>query len=536
MSSSQVPPPYVPPPPPPPPSQAASSPWKALIVAGVVLALVVGMMGAFLIAVGGKPRPDNPAAEPPVSNGPAPVGTEALRKFYDQKIEWRNCGGMDCGSIVVPLNYDEPDAKTIKLAVLRNRAKGEAIGDLLVNPGGPGGSSLEFASSGASQFGGKIAGSYNIIGMDPRGVGASTPLKCLDTKGLDEVLASDPDPDNADEVATLGEMTRKFGDACEDNGGELALHMSTVEVAKDMDILRAALGRDKLDFFGASYGTFMGATYADLFPQFVGRMVLDGALDPSLSNEELTLGQAKGFQTALDAYLEYCVDQGDCPLGDSVEEASVNLRKFLDSVDAKPLDTGTDRELTEGLAYMGIWLPLYARSLWDMLTPALDAAINDGDGSQLLMLSDYYSGRGPKSYKDNSMNALYAVNCLDHNDYITAEEVPAKIPVFEEVSPVFGRSFAYSLASCSDWPIKSGNVTKELRAQGAPPIVVIGTTRDPATPYQWAVSLAEQLESGVLIKRDGDGHTGFNAGNDCVDDAVNKFLVRGVVPPDGLSC
>lgn len=508
------------------------NPWKAITVAVVVLMLVAASMSAFFFIAGN----DRPKADPAVTSGPAPDGTTALAKYYDQRIRWSNCGGMDCGKLTVPLNYDDPNGKTIRLAILRNPAKGKAIGDLLVNPGGPGGSSLDFASAGATQFGNKIATNYNIIGMDPRGVGDSTPLECLDTKGLDEVLAADPSPDTPEEIQKYNELTQKFGDACVQKSGELVEHMSTVEVAKDMDILRAALGHATLDYFGASYGTFMGATYADMFPEFVGRMVLDGALDPALSNEELSLGQAKGFQTALDSYLNYCVNQGDCPLGDSVVEANKNLSKFLAQVDAEPLETGTDRKLTEGLASMGIWLPLYATDLWSWLTPALRSAIEDGDGSQLLVLSDYYAGRGEDSYDDNSMNALYAVNCLDHNDFISTDEVPSRIPAFEEASPVFGKGFAYSLATCAQWPVVSGNVTEALRAAGAPPIVVIGTTRDPATPYQWAVSLAEQLESGVLIKRDGDGHTGFNSGNKCVDGAVNQFLVNGVVPPDPLSC
>jgi len=516
----------------PPETKSSTSPWKAITVAVVVLMMVAASMGAFFLFLSN----DQSKPDPGVTSGPTPAGVDGLKKFYSQKISWSNCGGMDCGKLTVPLNYDDPDGKTIKLALLRNPAQGNAIGDLLVNPGGPGGSSLDFASSGASQFGNKIAKNYNIIGMDPRGVGKSTPLECLNTKGLDEVLAADPSPDTPEEVQEYNELTRKFGDACLEKSGELAEHMSTVEVAKDMDILRAALGHSTLDYFGASYGTLMGATYADMFPEFVGRMVLDGALDPALSNEEISLGQAKGFQTALDSYLNFCVNQGNCPLGDSVQEASNNLSEFLAQVDAEPLETGTDRKLTEGLASMGIWLPLYAKDLWTWLTPALRSAIEDGDGNQLLVLSDYYAGRGENSYDDNSMNALYAVNCLDHDDYITTDEVPSRIPAFEEASPVFGKGFAYSLATCAEWPVHSGNVTHAMNAKGAAPIVVIGTTRDPATPYEWAVSLAEQLDSGVLIKRDGDGHTGFNAGNKCVDGAVNDFLVKGVVPADGLSC
>jgi hypothetical protein len=264
-------------------------------------------------------------------------------------------------------------------------------------------------------------------------------------------------------------------------------------------------------------------------------MVLDGAIDPALSNEQLSLGQAHGFEIALRAYLKDCVDSGSCVLGDTVDAGSARIAQLLDQIDAHPLPTSGGRDLTEGLAVFGIILPLYLKDYWPLLTAALKSALQ-GDGDRLLQLADQYSSRGPNGYTDNSTEALYAVNCLDHDDYIPSSQVPRHFDDFEKASPTFGRIFAYGLSTCASWPVRSGQRSKALHAAGAPPIVVVGTTRDPATPYQQAVSLARELDSGVLVSRDGDGHTGFNQGNDCVDHSVERYLVSGTVPEDGLSC
>lgn len=528
---------------PPPPRSGTST---TVIVVGVVLAMVVGLIGLGLAGWAAwmllRPEDGRPGVAPSPSEASSaesmPSTAPELDRFYEQRLDWRSCGGYQCATLRVPLDYADPEGRDLQLAVLRVPAEdpGQKVGQLVVNPGGPGASGIEYAAGGAYQFGTTLARYYDIVGFDPRGVGQSTPLDCLDTAGLDEAMAADPDPDSSGEVRRLDRLTHEFGEGCLRKSGDLARHMSTEEAAKDMDILRAALGERRLDYLGASYGTFLGATYADLFPDRVGRMVLDGAIDPSLSNEQLTLGQARGFQTALRAYLADCVAQSGCPLGSSVDGAARKLEAFLDDVDRDPLPTGTSRELTEGLAMPGIWLPLYVRGFWPRLTVALRAAIEQGDGSQLLRLSDEYLSRGPSSYRDNSIEALYAVNCLDHDDSVPSSEVPEHLPAFEKASPVFGRTFAYTLSTCSSWPIQSGNRTTALHAKGAPPIVVIGTTRDPATPYAWAKGLAAQLDSGVLVSRDGDGHTGFKQGNACVDDAVETFLVQGKAPRDGLSC
>jgi pimeloyl-ACP methyl ester carboxylesterase len=514
-------------------------------VVAVSLVLVLGITGAGIAgwAAWAFLRNDathgGPTADPPEPSTTATVPTypTELARFYEQHLKWHSCGENQCTRLTVPLDYAQPDGRTIELAVLRAPAarRGQRVGQLVVNPGGPGGSGVDYASSGSFTFGDQLTNYFDIVGFDPRGVGQSTPLECAGTAQTDQFLSADPDPDTPAEVSRLDRLTREFGQGCLTRSGDLTRHVSTVEAAKDMDILRAALGERQLDYLGASYGTLLGATYADLFPTHVRRMVLDGAIDPALSNEQLSLGQAHGFEVALRAYLQDCVLRGSCVLGDTVDAGARRIKQLLAQVDATPLRTTESRRLTEGLASYGIILPLYLKEFWPLLTNALSAAIN-GNGEPLLQLSDQYTSRGGDRYTDNSTDALYAVNCLDHDDSIPISQVPSHFAAFEKASPTFGRIFAYGLSTCASWPVQSGKHTTALHADGAPPIVVVGTTRDPATPYSQAVALAKQLQSGVLVSRDGDGHTGFMQGNHCVDNAVEGYLVAGTVPKDGLSC
>ncbi|HEX7716432.1 MAG TPA: alpha/beta hydrolase [Marmoricola sp.] len=541
--------------PPEPPAESPGDPAPGAPTSRGRTWLIVALVGVLVVAVGlaalfASTRGDDktvavdpsatPAATPTPSASPTatqPSATDpALTRFYDQKLSWHDCNRDQCAKLTVPLDYAAPDGPTIQLAVLKVPAQGHRIGSLVVNPGGPGGSGVSYAAAGSLQFGARLSEAYDIVGFDPRGVGQSDPVQCIDTAQLDRLLAFDPDPDTRAERNEMDRLLHGFGQGCLDHSGDLPRHMSTQEVARDMDILRAALGEAKLDYLGASYGTFIGATYADLFPSHVGRFVLDGAIDPSLSNEQLSLQQAHGFETALRAYVQDCVDRGSCFLGKSVEDGVLRIQTFLQGLDQHPLPTGESRQLTEGLGMLGIWMPLYVKEYWPQLSQALKEALQDGSGSGLLGLADLYTSRGPSGYSDNSMDALYAVNCLDHDDYIPTSQVPAHFAQFEKASPTFGRAFAFGLSTCSDWPVQSGQHTVALHAVGAPPIVVVGTTRDPATPLEWAQALADQLDSGTLITRDGDGHTGFQRGNRCVDDAVEQWLVKGTVPEPDLHC
>lgn len=463
-----------------------------------------------------------------------------LAKYYDQELSWQSCGsGFECAEVTVPVDYTKPGGDTLKLKIRKRPADdpSDALGSLFVNPGGPGGSGVDYVKYFTSQVSSTITSRYDVIGFDPRGVGESTPLTCLSDSALDRFVNTDPDPDTEAEAKQYAAAAHKLGKACQKNTpGDLAAHVSTIEVAKDLDILRAVVGDEKLAYVGASYGTAIGATYAQLFPHKVGRFVLDGALDPELTNKQANLGQAKGFRTALTAYVEDCLKQSSCPLGKSKKQALNKISNLLQSLDKHPLPSGDkDRPVTEAIGFYGIVVTLYRKDTWPLLTQELKAAF-EGDGSMMLYLADQYLSRTDRGYKDNSAEVIYAVNCLDDPVHTSIAKVRASLKEYTKVAPVFGATFAWSPLACSVWPMKPSYKPLKIHAKGAAPIVVIGTTRDPATPYQWAVSLSKELDSGVLVTRDGDGHTGYNMGNACVDDAVNAYLLEGEVPKDGLRC
>jgi pimeloyl-ACP methyl ester carboxylesterase len=479
-----------------------------------------------------------PIPEAPPTQVQSRPPAEGLRRFYQQRVSWRPCtGGFECGEVQVPLDYDNPDGATLGLAVSRHPAGEPARrrGAILVNPGGPGASGITYAPTAVTQFRSDVLDRYDVVGFDPRGVASSEGVDCLSDAELDRFVALDPTPDNAAAVAEAERAIAAFGRGCVHGSGRLAGHVSTPEAARDMDIIRAAVDSPELNYYGASYGTLLGATYADLFPRRVGAMVLDGAVDPSQSVIEENLAAAAGFQTALRAYLRFCVNQRDCPLGRSVSAAEDRLNALLERIDVSALPAGGGRRLTIGHAVLGVWLPLYVPELWPSLTEAL-RRVESGDGSALIRLSDLYTSRGPGGYLDNSLEALYAVNCLDQPAGRTPAQVRRLVPRFERVSPTFGEVFAWFLIGCPDWPVRTAEHIPRIDAPGAPPIVVVGTTGDPATPYESAVALARQLRTGVLVTRVGEGHTGFGRGNECVDDAVNDFIASGKVPPDGLRC
>jgi pimeloyl-ACP methyl ester carboxylesterase len=453
-------------------------------------------------------------------------------------VSWRDCrDDLECAEIEVPLDYADPDGDVITLSMLRAPAEdaGRRIGSLVVNPGGPGVSAMDYAARSGSAFGEELRAVFDIVGVDPRGVAASTPVECRSDEELDTYIASDPSPDTGAELRAARELFSDFGEGCLDDSGDLARHISTEESARDLDIVRAVLGQEQLTYFGASYGTFLGATYADLFPERAGRLVLDGAIDPTVDAVEQAEVQAGGFETALRAYVENCVEDGDCYLGDDVEGGLERIRGLLEDLDQEPLPGDGERKLTEGTAVYGIWAPLYDENYWGLLDSGLEAAL-DGDGRALLVLSDAYVSRGPEGYLNNSIEALLAINCLDRSGGLTPAQARRQESRLVEASPTFGRIFAVGLTGCRDWPVQTGNQPSELTASGSDPILVIGTTRDPATPLVWAEALAEQLEAGVLVRRDGDGHTGYGVGNDCVDDTVEAFLVSGEVPESTVDC
>ena len=486
--------------------------------------------------------PDQPAADRDPTPTHSPADTQdidpALARFYSQRLDWSECDGeYECATVEVPVNYAAPDGGIVELAVLRRPASGDdRIGSLLVNPGGPGASGVEHARAGPVND--DVAERFDIVGFDPRGVGESAPIDCLDDAALDDFVETDGSPDDSAEISELQEQASALIAGCSDRSGEMLPHVGTVDVARDLDILRAVLGDEVLYYLGGSYGTDIGAKFAELFPDRVGRLVLDGAIDPTLTGEEFLLGQAAGAERALTAYLQACVAGEDCPLGQSAAEARSTLMDLLAVIDATPLPTEDDaRPLTQSLAILGIVLPLYLSpdQGYPLLNLALERALA-GDGSALLLLADQYLRRNSDGTYDGNLNeANAAVNCVDRSWEKDVQAIATRIPEFEQASAVFGPYLGWSGLVCAQWPVPPAR-SAPVTAVGAAPILVVGTTGDLATPYEWAESLADQLESGVLLTYDGSGHTAYRRGSTCIDDAVDTYLIDGTVPEDGVRC
>ncbi|MDH6214651.1 alpha/beta hydrolase [Streptomyces pseudovenezuelae] len=470
-----------------------------------------------------------------------------LAPYYAQKLSWRSCGvpGFECATMKAPLDYAEPDAGDVRLAVARKKAtgKGKPLGSLLVNPGGPGGSAIGYLQQYAGiGYPAEVRARYDMVAVDPRGVARSEPVECLDGRDMDTYTQTDTTPDDKKETGELVDAYKEFAEGCGERSPELLRHVSTVEAARDMDILRAALGDGKLTYVGASYGTFLGATYAGLFPDRVGRLVLDGAMDPSLPARRLNLDQTAGFETAFQSFAKDCVQQPDCPLGrKDTKPAQVgkNLKAFFRKLDQHPIPAGDadGRKVGEALATTGVIAAMYDEGAWAQLREALTSAMKEKDGAGLLVLSDSYYERDAKGGYSNLMFANAAVNCLDlPAAFSTPDQVEESLPAFEKASPVFGEGLAWASLSCAYWPVKPTGEPHRIVAKGAAPIVVVGTTRDPATPYGWARSLSRQLSSARLLTYEGDGHTAYGRGSDCIDSAIDTYLLRGRPPVEGKRC
>lgn len=498
-------------------------------------AALVAVLALLLAACVGPREQTTVTPSPPTSTPSAVQGLDAI---YGQTLDWQPCGDLECATLVVPLDYGDPDGDTIEVAVNRHPATGERIGSLLINPGGPGGSGIDALSTIAlPRFGDEVVARYDLIGFDPRGVGKSTPVTCVDGPAMDELVAADYDTSTDEGIAQAEAAFGTFGAACLQNTGPVLEHVDTVSAAKDMDVLRAVLGDDTLTYVGYSYGTQLGATYAALFPDQVGRLVLDGALDPTLSSQELAEGQAAGFESALRAYVTDCQGGANCPLTGSVDDGLAQVKSLLDRAKRSPLPTSSDRTLTGSLAFSGIALPLYDETSWPYLTMGLEGALVDGDGSVLLQLADlYYDRDADGTYSSNSTEAFWSIGCADDRSTTDIAEMREQAAAIEAVAPTVGSFFGYGGVTCAQWPVPEAGGLDDYSAAGAAPILVIGTTNDPATPYAWAESLAQTLDSGTLLTYEGEGHTAYGRSNACILDTVDAYLIDGTVPDEGTRC
>lgn len=513
--------------------------WKrarrAAFVAGVAAASLA--LAACAPPVSQDPSPSPSASQGAKQTAPAP----ALESFYSQDVSWSACeGSYECATVKAPLDYAAPEKDTVSLALIRVKATGKRLGSLLMNPGGPGGSGVSFVSQGGTQsWGSRVRASYDLIGFDPRGVGRSTAVKCFTAEQTDQARETARLPLTPSDIEAGIKESKTLADACLANSPTgLLQHVDTVSSARDMDLLRAVLQDDKLNYLGFSYGTKLGATYAELFPAKVGRMVLDGALDPALESDAVGTGQAVAFERALDLYLQTCLTDSSCPFTGDVAEARKQLTDFVASAEEQPLSTDSERSVPGSEIVAAILLPLYEPAFAPQLTQALVDGVEHQDGTALLGLADLSAERAPDgSYSSNTQEAFVAINCLDYTHGAgTVADVQARAKALSAKAPFFGPYMGFD-DNCSQWPAKTVDPPHTLKvADTVAPIVVIGTTGDPATPYQWAGQLVKQLPGSALVTYKGEGHTAYGRSNECIQSAVDDYLVDGSVPASDPQC
>ena len=468
---------------------------------------------------------------------PEPLTT--LSQYQEQELNWRECyQNYECAYLQVPIDYADLETGSFSLSLLRFKAldQEQRIGSLVVNPGGPGSSGINYAYNAEYIVSPEILKQFDIVGFDPRGVGESAPIRCLTDSETDASFAADPKPDSAAELALLISDTSDFFAKCAERSNGI-MHYGTLDSAHDMDILRSALGDNKLNFLGKSYGTYLGTLYAKLFPATVGRFVLDGAVDPNSSNREALLGQAIGFDLALDAFISDCLKRTDCSLSGKLADARTQVVKLFKDTSQKPLQSDSGRQVTEGLVVVGIASALYdSSSGWPVLREAFtESALGNGD--TFLKLADQYAGREKDGkYLSNENDALQVIDCLDHPEVSSLAKIKEGAIEFARKAPVFGPYLAYSEIICRYFPNLNKVTQIKIEKLQTGPILIIGTTRDPATPYKWAQSLNKLFQSSVLITFDGDGHTGHGRGSTCVDSAVDRYLLTGVTSKSDLFC
>jgi pimeloyl-ACP methyl ester carboxylesterase len=465
-----------------------------------------------------------------------------LAVYYAQKLHWTPChGGFQCARLLVPFDYSRPAWKRFSLPVIKLPAAdpGRRIGSLVINPGGPGESGVQYAQQARSAVSPAVRDRFDVVGFDPRGVGGSRPaVHCMSGPQLDRYFATDDTPDTRAQLARVVSESKLFARECGQHASSLLAYIGSRSAARDLDLLRAALGDRKLTYLGKSYGTYLGAWYAQLFPRHVRALVLDGALDPDATSTDINITQGKGFEVALRSFTANCIRLADCPLGrgSDVGAGIARLQGLLNRATRTPLanDLGDGRPANGSLLVQGVVAALYAKAYWPVLTRALKSAF-EGDGTLLIRLADSLMQRNSNGSYTNLADANMAINCLDRPWPHALSAWRSIASHAARAAPQFGASIVWGSLACAYWPVKSDPLPK-ITAPGAPPILVVGTTRDPATPYRWAQALARELKSGVLLGWNGDGHTAYRMGSSCVDTIVNSYLIREAVPRSGTVC
>jgi pimeloyl-ACP methyl ester carboxylesterase len=423
-----------------------------------------------------------------------------------------------------------PELGTVGLALTRHKATGRKIGSLLTNPGGPGESAVGWLKRAYSSFPSSVRARFDLVTFDPRGVGLTAPVRCLSTPELDTYFHLDPVPDTAAERSALVAGNRKLAAGCAKRSGRVLPYVNTQVVAQDLDRVRQAVGDRTLTYLGYSYGTAIGAAYLDQFPTRVRAMVLDGALDPAMTWDGFLRGQSKGFDTALAAFLADC-EKTRCPFREAVSgDLTAAFDALAARVDRQALPGDGRRTVGPDEFTLGVGAGLYSRrNGWPAIAQAL-ADAQEGSGELLLALSDSYLEREGGQY-NNLTEANFAVNCVDRPWPRTAEPYFDLAAEVARTSPRFGPAIALSGLGCMAWGTPSTGRPHPVTGAGSPPVVVIGTTRDPATPFAWSQALAGQLARGVLLTHVGDGHTVYRVGAPrCITGPVDDYLISLKTP------
>ena len=523
------------------------------VSAGVLAAVAGVCLG---VGTGAVPAAALPAVGPAAAASSKAAVPQGLESFYSQKVEWYDCvatagveksadrTGFQCAKVTVPLDYSQPDGQTIEIAMKKHLATGSVRqGTLFMNPGGPGGSGVDNVGAMATTTFAGVQKAYDIIGFDPRGVGSSTAITCSTDaeakamEGVSPVDGAGAPVAFEKRAAVMSERFKQLEADCASRTKptELLDHVDTVSVARDLDVLRALSGDQKLNYTGFSYGTYLGATYAELFPANTGRLVLDGALDPSLSYSERRQGQALGFERALRNYVAWCQSGQSCPLTGDTDAGVKQIGDVFTSANQSPVPSSDPNRPVTGEEMKRIvgFVLYFPESSWSAVSEALGQVINEHDASAFRAMADQIAAQ-----PQVNAGANIGINCLDYRVEGEMATWTAQSKELERIAPRFATVTEAGDLGCQAWGHTGTQPSKALHAKGAAPILVIGTTGDPATPYEWAEALADQLDSGQLLTWEGNGHTAYtNSGHGpCVTQAVDTYLLTGTMPKKGLTC
>lgn len=510
-----------------------------MVAASAISALLLTACGALDEdeEAGQAPTEETSAPEepsPPEEPGTGFAEDPAYAAFYDQQLDWEDCENDQlCAAVDVPLDYDDPDGESIEIQIISSETAGEDAPYVLTNPGGPGTSGYDsVASQLRSFYTSDLLDEVNIVGFDPRGVHRSAPVECLTDEEMDEnrqwVSEGDEGLDDAAAIEQAREDASWLAERCLENTGEVLGHVDTTSAARDMDVIRAALEQEQLHYLGFSYGTHLGIAYAEAHPDSVGRFVLDGMMDTSISDHELTLAQARGFESALQGYAEWCVEQESCPVDGEAEDVVATVTDLFDDVSESPQEGPDGRLIPVSVLVSGFIQPMYSPDGWPLLNDALAAALQDDDLYAFQYWADLAAGREPDGeYEWKSQLAFQAIMCLDYPVSEDVESIEAEYEEAVEVSPTFGPYLGHLGITCAEWPFEPAGEPSEPQIDGPEDMLFIGTTGDPATPVEWAEDMHEMVAASSLMVYDGEGHLAYRPGNSCVTDVVDSYLISG---------